>query len=204
MLRELIITGSFGFVVGWAAKAIVSLWLKNKDAIEHGLESIDDRIEKRWHIDIPDSWQAAYNKIVADTVAWVDSYARDPKFWRQLLRNLEPGKAQKLIDELKAMDLESMAEERVGAWIEEHLSPEVKAFFNEEKQRIAEKVATNKIITTLPINVHPKLDELKTSVAAAAVANKVMSEPEEVTGGVFARLIAESEERQKKLAGDTK
>lgn len=203
-MKDQIILLFMGSAIGMAASYIVGLWRKNYVVIEQTLTGLDDALEKRLNIDIPDEIQAAYHAIIHGSVAYVNRFAGDARFWREIIRAViakDPSKATLLQQEILSFDWSKPL-----AAIEEVMSPDLKALYNQTKEDLAVKVATANIATS---GVAPSVlkcleadltkAEVRTVVRVVAPGVKPIEGP--VTKDVLERMIRESIERQNRLRG---
>ena len=194
------VTGlAMGAAVTLIGKKLQAFWESNKAPIQTALDGLDEKLEKRLGIDLPDSWQTTYHKLVQATVSWVDSYAGSTLFWRQVIRFIlslsDATKAAALIKEIQTLDW--------AGKLEAQMSPDLKEIVNQIKQEVAEKIVAGKVQTAFPTTVRASVvaspEQLKEDIQVAAKAVKKADEP--VTKEVLERLITESAARQQKLGG---
>jgi hypothetical protein len=198
---------AIGAVVSFLAGRIVRWWKANKAGVEKSITGIDDWIERKLKVDIPDRWQARYDASVAGAVAWVDNTFGDAKSTRQLLRKVvaltDPGKRAALIAEI---------EDLVEAWREswaQHLegaTPDLRGMVNEAKEEIAVRIVGSRVATAkatpppdkAPLPTEP---EIRSAIRAAAPGVIADHSSEPVTPALLEKLLQESRARQAKLAG---
>lgn len=186
--------------VGMIAGYIVGLWRKNSPAIEAKLVGLDDELERRLNIDIPDEIQATYHGIIHGAVAYVNRFAGDSRFWREIVRAIiakDPAKATMLQQELLTFDWSKP----LGA-IEDAMSEDLKELFNQTKENLAVKIAAANVVTSGTVVDNTPTEKVAVEVRAAvrAVAPGVKPIEGPVTKDTLERMIRESIERQQRLS----
>lgn len=176
-MKSWVIGVGFAYVIGYLSRVIVGYWKNHRDGIKESLLSVDERIESGWHVDLPDKWQEAYHKIISDAVAYVDKYASDGAFWRNLMRRIrrmKPSQATEFLNFLRNIDW-SVVGKDVGKWLLENLPSGLKSIVNEEKHEIAAGIVRAKVVAAMPAE-RQKIDQsdLNSRIAAAATAGKVV------------------------------
>lgn len=209
MLQSFLMGLALGSVGGWLAKQ----WRRRKEGLSQALTSVDDAIETRLGIDIPDPWQQFYDNLVIKTVLAVDKYAADPAFWRQAIRFFE-GKPDggKIVDKF----MEVLKDADWAKPIEDQIPENLKPLYNEFKQYFAAKIVTAKIDIIRPetspgtVKVQPPVfarspdrvvADVKNAVVVAKIEKRTISAEESNDPKLlFERLARESAERQKNLS----
>lgn len=197
-MKDQIILLLAGSAVGMVASYLVALWKKEAPVIEAALDGADEKIEARFDIDIPDQVQAGWHSLVHAGVAYVNKFASDARFWREVLRVImlkDPSKAGILMAEVG-----SLSWDKGIAAVEAMLSPELKETVNEVKEALAVKtIAANMVSTGIIHELVAKEPEaqVRAAVRAIAPAHKPAEGP--ITKSKIEDLIRESIERQRKL-----
>ena len=177
---------------------------KNENFPYAQLQNLDKKFEEKTGIDLNDQRQKEWAEWLKHNVAWVDSYALDPKFWRNVGRKLlsltDPIKRAKLLAEYSVENLENIILGKV--------SEELKEVINGEKKEKAVEIADAHASLTLPAAIKAKIDiPVHVDLAVKAVKPDLTPLPKPTSAQISEikttlQLIAESEERQKKLRGE--
>lgn len=189
-----------GFVIGAVGRSLVNLWKRNKDEIARTLDSADDKIAAKLGVTVPDGFQTAWHEIVHGAVEYVDRFASDGRFWREVIRAIvakDPSKAVMLQAELS-----NLSWDKGIAAVEAVMSPELKAVVNTVKEELAVKVAKANVASTgtaPAIAQEPEKVEQEIRAAIRVVAPAHKPEEGPVTKSRIEQMILESQERQKKL-----
>lgn len=203
-MNDQLLSIAVGFALGAVAKEIVKAWTRNAPAIQEALDKADDRLEAHFGIDIPDSMQATWHRVVHGAVAYVNRFASDGRFWREVIRAIiakDPSKAVLLQQELAGLSWEKGI-----AAVEAVMSPDLKVIVNEVKEQLAVKIATANGVTTdaIPdsaLKDNPDKIEAEVRAAVRVVAPAHKTEEGPVTKSRIEQMIIESQERQAKLGG---
>ena len=199
-MNDALLQFGVGMVVGAAGKWAVGLWRRESPGIEAALGRADDALEAKLGVDIPDSAQAAWHAIVHGAVAYVNRFASDGRFWREVLRAIIAKDSSKAV--LLQQELAGLSWDRGIAAVENLMSPDLKRVVNEVKEVLAVRVAQANAATA---NVLPHEDPIKSAeqiraaIRVVAPAHKPVEGP--VTNETIERLIRESQDRQRVLAG---
>lgn len=207
-MQEWLVGLAVGTLVSFLAARIVGWWRSNKADVSDRALSLDDWIERKFSIDLPDRWQSWYHAQVAGAVAYVDATFGDAKSTRQLLRKIVA-----LADPVKRGALLGEIERLVEVWREgwaKHIDsagPELREVVNEAKEEIAVRIvgsrvsAAKSVVPGVPDNTKvPAEPEIRESIRAAAPGAIADHPSEPVTPKTLEQLILESKARQAKLA----
>ncbi len=207
-MQEWLIGLTVGALVSFLAARIVTWWRSNKATVTERVMSIDEWVEKKFSVDLPDKWQTWYHAQVAGAVAYVDATFGDAKSTRQLLRKIVA-----LADPTKRAALLKEIERLVEAWKEgwaQHLDsavPELREVVNATKEDLAARIVGSRVsaaksaVPGVPDNTNvPAETEIRESIRASAPGSIADHPSEPVTPKTLEQLILESKARQAQLA----
>jgi len=183
---------AIGLALGPASKFIVKAYQKYRQPVIDGLKNIDNSIEEKANIDIPDDWQEKYERIVDSGVAFADRYAMNPAFWRNVIRAImakDVSKIDILLDEIKNIDW--------SKYIYDQMSEDLKEVVNTEKKAVAVSIVANRVAAVDAV----KKGDMNLAVVHAAKADKSekIRDDKPVTKEDIERMIEESKARQELL-----
>ena len=199
-MNDQILAIGLGFVVGGIATRLTKWWAQSSPRIEETLNSLDDKLAAKLNLPLSDSLQNTWHSLVHGAVSYVNHFASDGRFWREVIRAIvlrDPSKAVLLQQELAGLSWDKGI-----AAVEAMMSPELKSVVNTVKEDIAVKVVQANATTASALPSPDPLkaaEQMRAAIRAVAPAHKPEEGP--VTKDVIERLIIESQERQARLGG---
>jgi hypothetical protein len=189
-----------GIAITFLAKEIYKYWHGSRDKIETYLTTRDDvlaeYVKNKWNITIPEGVHNAYDWLMSAIVEATDKAISDGPFLRNVLRAIrskDPEKAAQLLEQFQAYYKDILA------GVLDNIPAELKDIINAEKEKIAVKIAFNKIPLALPNEKHTE-EEIVADIKRAAAANKINELGKHpIDESTVEKLIRESQERQRKL-----
>lgn len=197
------------FIIGAAAGIIggvvAAFWAKKRTQISEAIIGVTDKIEAKTGVDIPDSWENTYAKIVKTAVDLIDASFSNKKFWRDVIKlavSKNPNLAvDKFLGAFQHVDwTESLATQ---------IPQEFLDIFNWAREQLAAK-NVKAAVKLVRMPKPPADDELVEDIRAAVTIHRAESigdnpiaevaEPyKQATEKTLEDLIRESRERQEKL-----
>ena len=199
-MNDQLIALGLGFVLGNISKRLANWWTTASPGIESALESADEKFSAKLGVELSDSVQATWHAVVHGAVAYVNKFASDGRFWREVIRAIVMRDASKAV--LLQQELAGLSWDKGIAAVEAMMSPELRTVVNEVKETVAVKVALANVETT---GAAPDPDALKSAerlraaIRVVAPAHKPLEG--EVTKEMIEKLIRQSQDRQVKLGG---
>ena len=179
------------------ADYLAKAWTKNKAAVASFLTELDDKFEEKTGLDIPDTLQNLYGRIVTAMVGRVDSKAKTKEFWRRVLdavRDLDDAaKRVKLHEEIDGLNLAEV--------VTSEMSPELALSYNDVKHMLAKRLVKAELSKEYAVNLEdcPVDEAMIDANIKAAAAGIVLKDEEPITEEQKKQLILDSIERQAKL-----
>ena len=193
-IERLLISNASGVIIRVGSKLAVNSvsWFFRKynstiKAVESYLLSVDDKIERKLGIDIPDNIQAQFDKAIIDSFDMVEATLTDDVRWRELMRAVKDGKFEKYTAD-RIAELESLPVSKALMSLPE----EAKAYISKLKQRLARVQFSS--IWEIFMKGTEKPAEEKVKAALAVRASVVKAEKANIE-----KMIEESKARQESL-----
>lgn len=193
-IERLLASQASGIIIRVGSKLAVDSvkWFFKKyggkiEAVEKYITSVDDGIERTLGVDIPDEYQARFDKAVHTAFDMVEATLTDGVKWRELMRAVKSGK----FDEYTANKIEELKDLPYSKALMS-LPSEAKEYISNLKEKLA-RVEFSSIWEIFVKGGQPIPHEK----VKAALAIRAKTHKEEIK--TVEKLIEESKARQEKL-----
>lgn len=200
-IQEIVLPLIVGGIIADISHRIVNWWKSDNQRVEAWGRELDDKLEKKIqekfpNFKFPAMLHQTYDSMVSLVVKTVNGMVGDGLIIRQVLRAIMKKESEKareiLLEQLKQFW------EQISKGILDELPPDLKQIFNEEKEKLAVRVLTNKVPLVFP-DVKKTEEEIREDVKKMAAANKINEVEGPVTKEMLEKLIEESKIRQEML-----